>query len=688
MATLKQTFTDHPHGGVVIHSGSPATPFLLFTEGSEVRTQDLHTGAVKTIGKGYHEPGGITASPDGARIFLVDMDTVHKKFTIYECTLTAADQTQAHPVIKGNGHPMQLALQGHSLYYADRLARDLVVIDLVTKAPTVLLSALMAPVGLLVDAAGKNAWISDSKAGSILEYNFASKKKKVLVAGLKLPLYLSWEDKTETNILFTERTTIGYVSSVRTATGAKQVVLSHTAGGHPIAAWRENNLLVVADFKRLLWYDLLNNAPMLPVTLNMSNPKPFIGTFERIQVDFGVSGLTFDTVDIKVSDEIAGGTISYSRDDLSAPNEIMLLVGFKPGLYKLQVTDKVSHSLVGEMEYEIVNVWTDKDKSPGHWMVGELTDFITGYTWGGGPTTPQNVDVIPQSGTRNICILTVDTTTTLYPTGAAFNSITNSWRNGAVGTTPDPDGKVRSAKAYYEEVSHNAFTLNLAGGQVLSIHLNSSWTDNFSMMPAPWPGNSFAPINNTAFAQTCISAAAALVDGGGNPLVNFQQVQTLIMVIRSQGSASSDNFFWPQAWGGSFTVPGGSANIRVLGMPDDWNPTRDSRTIYETLSHELGHNLGYPDLYTNANPFYTPAIQARDITNFDLMSSEGELPHMSVGQKMETGWVRPEWVRSFDFSRSTIPLDTIVTLQASELGAPPAGQFTAIEIRIADGWNY
>ena len=116
-------------------------------------------------------------------------------------------------------------------------------------------------------------------------------------------------------------------------------------------------------------------------------------------------------------------------------------------------------------------------------------------------------------------------------------------------------------------------------------------------------------------------------------------MQSLIVVVRSAGTASTDNFFWPQAWGGSFTVPGGSANMNVLGMPDDRDTLRDTCTIPET-SHELGHNLGYPDLYTNPNPLYSTDVQSRDITNYDLMSSEGELPHMSVAQKMETGWVR------------------------------------------------
>ena len=36
-------------------------------------------------------------------------------------------------------------------------------------------------------------------------------------------------------------------------------------------------------------------------------------------------------------------------------------------------------------------------------------------------------------------------------------------------------------------------------------------------------------------------------------------------------------------------------------MPNEWG-VGDNREIYETLSHELGHNLGMGDQYTPAVP--------------------------------------------------------------------------------------
>ena len=49
---------------------------------------------------------------------------------------------------------------------------------------------------------------------------------------------------------------------------------------------------------------------------------------------------------------------------------------------------------------------------------------------------PQNVDVFAQSGTRHICMLMVDVSDALYPTGVPFDTLTQTWRDGAVGPAP------------------------------------------------------------------------------------------------------------------------------------------------------------------------------------------------------------------------------------------------------------
>jgi len=687
MSILQQEFkTALTCGMLVPVAGKPKEKAFVFaSDAGVIAVQNLKDGSMSAIGKGYIAVTGMAIADDGKTIFIADFDAAKSRTTVYQATLANAGKTAAQKLFTEPGQVMQLAVEKKLLYYVDQLQNTFSVFNLTKNMAKVISSGLAKPVGLLLDSKNGKAYISQLKGGSLLEADISTGATTVLLNGLKKPAYLSWAGATTNEIIFTEASTTDTVKSYHTTKKQVSVLVGDKLGTTVVAAWLHNSLLIINGLKRFWWFDL---KPSFPVQVKMTNKSPFIGTFERLVLNFGTTGLGIDDIDFRFSKGEASGRISLSRDNESAANEIMLLLGYEPGKHKLEIIQKGTATVLSVVEYEIVDVWKDNKSSPSHWVTGNISHFTTGYTWGGGPSTPQNVDVVPQSGVRNICILMVDTSSARYPTGAAFTTIQNQWVNGAVGTAADPDGKVRSAKSYFEEVSRNVFTLNLSGGQAPLVSLPNAWTDYFTMMTMPWPGNSFAPIDGGAFAQACVSSAAALVDGGGNPLINFQQVQTLILVVRSQGPAGADNFFWPQAWGGAFTVPGGSASMAVLGMPDDWNPTRDSRTIFETLAHEIGHNLGLPDLYTNANTFYSPAVQARDITNFDLMSSEQSLPHLSIGNKMQLGWVRPEWVLPLDFSRSTVPLDMTVDIHASELGAPPAGRVGAVEVRIADGWNY
>jgi hypothetical protein len=53
-------------------------------------------------------------------------------------------------------------------------------------------------------------------------------------------------------------------------------------------------------------------------------------------------------------------------------------------------------------------------------------------------------------------------------------------------------------------------------------------------------------------------------------------------------------FAWPYPsignWG-PYTTAEGNKNYGVISMPNAWE-TLDGRMLYETFSHELGHNLG------------------------------------------------------------------------------------------------
>ena len=88
-----------------------------------------------------------------------------------------------------------------------------------------------------------------------------------------------------------------------------------------------------------------------PIKLIISNKRPFIGSFERIQVVIEREGLRLDDLKFTISDGEAGGQISFARDELSAKDEVMLLVGYRPGKYMIEVTNDAG-SLIGGLVYD------------------------------------------------------------------------------------------------------------------------------------------------------------------------------------------------------------------------------------------------------------------------------------------------------------------------------------------------
>lgn len=402
------------------------------------------------------------------------------------------------------------------------------------------------------------------------------------------------------------------------------------------------------------------------VTLRMPKGRLFVGSYHRIPVTISSSSkLTFDDLRFEVAAGAKGGLISPSRDQTfnAKKPHIMLLVGYEPGDYELEVVHATTNKVLAKGKFSVDALWTDEESGPTKWFTGIVHNTSAGAAWGGGPGTPQNISVSPALGTRRIAILLVDTSSQRYTSDATeLQNHRDRWLDAVFDGVTDAGGVTRSSRLYYREASYNNFDLS---AQVFGpVSLSGTWDDYFNADGSP----------KGTYYQSCITAADGLIDYN-----NFDT----ILCVSQQVDGPPRKGAWPYAsigsWG-PYTTSEGDKNCGLISMPNDWDVV-DSRELYETFSHELGHNLGLGDQYT-------PGVPGRNVGGWDIMHWEDPLPHQSLVHRMILGWVPPSWLKTYNFQSMAAPVDETVTLHPIELGAPPAGRKSGIEIRLADGWNY
>lgn len=398
--------------------------------------------------------------------------------------------------------------------------------------------------------------------------------------------------------------------------------------------------------------------------VDFSFPKKplFVGSYHRIPVR--TSGVAFDDIKFVVPDGTKAAIISPSREknfELERPN-IMLCVGHEPGTYIVEARRASTNALLGEAKFTSDALWRDEDAGPTKWFSGITQGYSAGAAWGGGPVGPQNVNTAPALGTRRIAVLLVDTSSQRYTSDAAtLQGFRDLWMNELInGVTVG--GVTRSARQFYREVSYNNFDLS---AQVFGpVQLPGSFDDYFNGDGSP----------KGTFYQACFTA--------GDGVINYNNFDTLLCVSQHVDGPPVKSA-WPYAsignWG-PYTTAEGNKNYGVISMPNAWE-TLDGRMLFETFSHELGHNLGLGDQYT-------PSVPGRNPGGWELMDADDPWPHFSIVHRMILGWVQPGWVQPFNFQSMAAPVDQTIALSPIENGAPPSGRKAGVEIRLADGWNY
>ena len=401
--------------------------------------------------------------------------------------------------------------------------------------------------------------------------------------------------------------------------------------------------------------------PRAKVQFKMPRGPRFVGSWHRIPVTLPPR-LRWDDVRFSIAEGIKGGLISPSRDRTWNPKRphLMLLVGAHPGRFTLEARQATTGLLLGSASFEVNALWRDDNAGPSFWFTGDTAPpYAAGAAWGGGPAGPQNVNVMPATGTRRIAIILVDSTDQRYTTDAAtLQGHRDRWINEVFNGAVD-GGVTRSVRLLFQEMSLNRFDIS---AQVFGpFNLPGAFSNYLNDDGAPLGG----------YDQAAITAADGAVD--------FTQFDTVAMVMQ-QVDGPPVRRAWPYAWGGTYTTAEGNRSLAIISMPNEWGVAGD-REIYDTFSHELGHNLGLGDQYS-------PTVAGRNPGSWELMHWDDPLPHLSVAHKAMLGWVDAAWIRSFDFRALAGNVDTNVTLHAIEAGAPPMGRSSAVEVRIADGWNY
>lgn len=725
MSTTTTELTNELHGGIGSFYDRTRQRVVIAEWGGRI-TSITAAGDYKVLGTGYgnlediavieRTNEAIVTQRDGA-VFRVDLNNADRAAATVIATLVA---------------PHQVVLDRERFAFIVEFASNgrLVRVELRTGAVSTVVDGLRNAVGLAVTRDGSSAFVTENKSGRLVEIVLATGARTTIASGLVEPFMLSWDGTDNTTLLVTERGSASRVTEVNlrrrlptltgdfrgrlnvieglTSTGlqlersaterlrlrrdrdfeigrvlrpptrrATTTVLLDPAPRAPSSALRTDfGIVVISDAVATL----VTEVPAARVEFDVGGPI-FPGAYQRVRVKIQGSTFGFDDLDFGIVEGEAMGQVSFSRDDRFDPLDptIMLLVGPRLGSWTLEARHRASGDIVGTADLETVDVWPGAD-GPPIWFEGTSAPAVLGATWGGGGPEPQNLDINPQSGPWKVAVLLVDTADARYPADAS--AIATKWANETANGVSTGAGPDRSVKQFFREVA--GMVDDGSGTMVPRLDIQLDGVHGPVNLGGNWE-DYFQPISSTddrwQFKTELFQAAAT----AGDDLIDFSDVDSFVVVVNTVPPADGEDqkMAWPFASGRVLSTEEGDQDLGVIVMPHDWD-IQDSREIHETLSHEMGHNLGLPDIYMGDS---FGALEDRDVNGWDTMSSEGAHSHFTTPFKLRLGWIAADDVKTFDFSNSGAVSEEVV-LHASSLGEPPAGRFSAVEVRIANGWNY
>lgn len=236
---------------------------LMLHELPTAGAERAHAHTLKRLGGGYDMPAATLLRPGGRTLLVADLHPAQHQFTLYAADAHDADRRHAQPLLRASGQPLQMALAGSTLFYADHHHGALMAVDLdspSTLLPRVALNQLESPVGVVFGSAGHGAASEPGATPSVLVSERRSGRLSALYPdlhsggsfwqveheALHSPRLLSIDPVTH-EVLVPQFATFGYVQSLNLQSGRLKTLLRLASHQRPLAAWRVGDLLVVAE---------------------------------------------------------------------------------------------------------------------------------------------------------------------------------------------------------------------------------------------------------------------------------------------------------------------------------------------------------------------------------------------------------------------------------------------------------
>lgn len=471
------------------------------------------------------------------------------------------------------------------------------------------------------------------------------------------------------------------------------------AGALSICRWHSLFIAAApASFALVEWGD---DVKALPIT---AGPDPLVSSgWTPLDVDYAAAGLAQDDVEWSVDEGPGAATISLARPAGGA-FEHRVIAGIEPPEFHITAREKSTGNVVATRRFRVVRVWPDTEIGPPLAVTGPQRVYPRGGKWGGGPAGPQNIATHAAPDELRIAVA-------VFRLRDSKSSIDGAQR--VVDLTNDVDGPDSSVRRYYEEVSYRATpvspnpahpkgtTITLLGGSVFGpIDIDYAWGDLFEHPNPKALWDAWNPKGDTWDILGGEFSSFLLRQSLQNIITKKADSFVLTVLPATDDPYTVKDKEWPAQWSWAFAgdsqiywKDANSATFKRIASvvmpaalpknhPSPWAP----HEFMTTICHELGHNLGCPDIYKGAG---MAEIDDRYMTGWDLMDADSPLPHFSLPHRMQLGWIHPDWIEVCDFGQN--PASRTVRLHAIEKltrSGPPAGSKAGVEVRIREGWNY